>query len=81
MSDIIPLTPNKWVTEKKLTEITGLRSGTIERARKSSWFLGREYLHVSPEGEPNPNSQCMYNTEAINHWIEQQASKQPGAQS
>ncbi|MFU0913001.1 excisionase family protein [Kluyvera intermedia] len=81
MSDIIQLTPNKWVTEKKLTEITGLRAGTIERARKKSWFAGREYMHVAPEGEPNPNSQCMYNTDAINRWIEQQASKQPGAHS
>ncbi|VTN06274.1 Putative excisionase (DUF1233) [Raoultella ornithinolytica] len=39
MSDVIQLVPNKWVTEKKLTEITGLRSGTIERARKNSWFV------------------------------------------
>ncbi|EKZ6391723.1 excisionase family protein [Klebsiella aerogenes] len=81
MREVIQLTPNKWVTEKKLIEITGLRPGTIERARTSSWFLGREYLHISPDGDPNPKSQCMYNTEAINHWIEKQASKQPGAHS
>ncbi|WP_393950179.1 excisionase family protein [Kluyvera intermedia] len=81
MSDIIQLTPNKWVTETKLTEITGLKSGTIERARKKSWFAGREYMHVSPEGTPHKTSECMYNTEAINHWIERQASKQPGAHS
>ncbi|KAA1050607.1 excisionase family protein [Pseudocitrobacter sp. 73] len=78
MTDIIQLAPNKWVTEQKLTEITGLKPGTIERARKC-WLIGREYMHISPEGEPKPTSQCMYNTEAINRWIEQQASKQPGA--
>ncbi|WP_312077199.1 excisionase family protein [Leclercia sp.] len=81
MSDIIHLVPNKWVTEQNLIAVTGLRPGTIERARRESWFAGREYMHVSPDGNPKPNSECMYNTEAINHWIEQQASKQPGAHS
>ncbi|MGU3413719.1 excisionase family protein [Enterobacteriaceae bacterium C34A] len=80
MSDIIQLVPNKWVTEKKLTEITGMRPGTIEAARKC-WLVGREYMHVAPDGNPKANSECMYNTEAINHWIERQASKQPGAHS
>lgn len=79
MSAVFKLVPNKWVTEDKLTELTGLRHGTIERARKKSYFAGREYMHVAPEGDPKPNSECLYNTEAINNWIEQQASKQPGA--
>jgi len=81
MSEVIQLVPNKWVTEQNLIAVTGLKRGTIERARRESWFLGREYLHVSPDGEPKPNSEFMYNTEAINLWIEQQASKQPGARN
>ena len=81
MKDNSRLVPNKWVTESLLTELTGWRSGTIERARTKSWFVGREYLHVSPEGEPGKTSQCMYNTEAINQWIESQAKKQPGFHS
>lgn len=81
MSEVIQLVPNKWVTEQNLIAVTGLKRGTIERARRESWFLGREYLHVSPDGEPKPNSECMYNTEAINLWIEQQAFKQPGARN
>jgi hypothetical protein len=47
----------------------------ITRARKSSWLLGREYKHVSPEGEPKPTSECMYNRKAVDAWI--QAQKQP----
>lgn len=79
MSEVIQLVPNKWVTEEKLMQITGLREGTIKRARKSSWMQGRQYLHVSPEGEPKPTSECMYNLAEINVWIERQASNQPGA--
>jgi len=73
----IQLAPNKWVTETVLITITGLREGTIRRARKTSWMQGCEYLHVSPEGEPKPTSECMYNIEAINKWIESQIKKQP----
>ncbi|ELY2562263.1 excisionase family protein [Cronobacter sakazakii] len=79
MPEVIQLTPNKWVTEEKLIAVTGLRPGTIVRARKESWLQGREYLHISPDGDPKPNSECFYNCEAINAWIERQASKQPGA--
>ncbi|NWC63690.1 excisionase family protein [Cedecea sp. P7760] len=79
MSEVIQLVPNKWVTEEKLMQITGLREGTIKRARKASWMQGRQYLHVSPEGEPKPTSECMYNLAEINVWIERQASNQPGA--
>lgn len=75
--NIIQLVPNKWVTEQKLTEITGLRPGTIEASRKKSWLVGREYLHVAPDGIPKENSECMYNIEAINRWIEGQAKRQP----
>jgi hypothetical protein len=47
MSEMTLIVPNDWVTEEKLVEITGLRPGTIERARKKCWMVGREYLHVS----------------------------------
>lgn len=71
------LQPNKWVTESVLKAVTGLRSGTIERARSQSWLMGREYLHVAPDGTPKENSECMYNLDSINRWIEAQAKRQP----
>ncbi|MCM2366696.1 excisionase family protein [Proteus sp. FZP2095] len=77
MDDLTQLMPNKWVTETVLVAITGMKPGTIKRARESSWAIGREYIHVSPEGEPKPNSECMYNHQAINTWIERQIKKQP----
>ncbi|WP_312626702.1 excisionase family protein [Scandinavium sp.] len=78
MENVIQLTPNKWVTESLLIALTGLRPGTILRARKTSWMVGREYVHMSPEGAPKPTSECLYNREAIDRWIETQISKQPG---
>ncbi|MCF1958291.1 excisionase family protein [Proteus columbae] len=77
MDNLTRLMPNKWVTEPVLVAITGMKPGTIKRARESSWVIGREYIHVSPEGEPKPNSECMYNHQAINTWIERQIKKQP----
>ncbi|WP_370556697.1 excisionase family protein [Edwardsiella tarda] len=62
-------------------EITGLRSGTIIRARKESWLVGREYVHISPDGIPKDNSECMYNRHAIDRWVASMASRQPGARS
>lgn len=73
---IVQVVPNKWVTESLLKVVTGLRSGTIERARSQSWLVGREYLHVAPDGIPKENSECMYNLDAINRWIESQAKRQ-----
>lgn len=81
MNEASFVVPNEWVTEQKLTEITGLRHGTIEVARKKSWLLGREYLHVAPDGDPKPNSECMYNRKAIDQWIESLKKKQPGART
>lgn len=78
MEPIIQLMPNKWVTEQKLIDLTGLRPGTIMRARRESWMAGREYMHISPDGNPKANSECLYNRDAINNWIERQAAKQPG---
>jgi len=75
----LQLTPNKWVTEDLLIATTGLRPGTIKRAREKAWLQGKEYLLFSPEGEPKPNSECMYNRQAIDEWIEKQAMNQPDA--
>ncbi len=36
MSEVIQLVPNKWVTEQNLIAVTGLKRGTIERARRES---------------------------------------------
>lgn len=75
MQTIIQIEPNEWVSEDLLMAVTGMKRGTITRARKSSWLLGREYKHVSPEGEPKPTSERMYNRKAVDAWI--QAQKQP----
>lgn len=40
MSEMTLIVPNEWVTEEKLVEITGLRPGTIERARKNAGWSG-----------------------------------------
>jgi len=75
MSDVVLLVPNDWVCENVLIAVTGLKPGTILRARKECWMVGREYLHVSPDGVPKKNSECMYNRKAVDAWI--QAQKQP----
>ena len=79
MQTIIQVEPNEWVTEQLLIAVTGLKPGTIARARKNSWLLGREYKHVSPDGEPKPTSECMYNRKAVDQWVESMSKKQPGA--
>ena len=79
MSNVIQLAPNEWVCESVLIAVTGLKPGTITRARKESWMLGREYLHISPDGNPKPPSECMYNRKAVDQWIEAQKKNQPGA--
>ena len=52
MENVIQLAPNKWVTEAVLMAVTGMRPGTIKRAREKAWMQEREYLLFSPEGEP-----------------------------
>ncbi|OQP33882.1 excisionase family protein [Pantoea latae] len=79
MENVIQLMPSKWVTEDVLIAITGLRPGTIKRARENCWLQGREYLLFSPVNDPKPNSEAMYNREAIDKWIEAQAQRQPDA--
>lgn len=79
-ADVVWLVPNDWVSEKVLIAVTGLKPGTILRARKECWMVGREYVHVSPDGTPKPSSECMYNRKAVDLWIEAQKKNQPGAQ-
>ncbi|WMX92898.1 excisionase family protein [Escherichia coli] len=76
---IYQITPSEWCAESILIAATGLKSGTIERARRTSWMLGREYIHFSVDGELKPNSECLYNIDAIMRWIKNQ--KQPGAKN
>ncbi|EOX8475804.1 excisionase family protein [Salmonella enterica] len=75
---IYQIAPSEWVTKSLLIATTGIKDGTIERARRKSWLVGREYRHYSPEGTPHSGSECLYNIEAIMRWIKNQ--KQPGAQ-
>jgi hypothetical protein len=78
MSEMTLIVPNDWVTEEKLVEITGLRPGTIERARKNAgWSAGN--ICMSPGRRPKENSECMYNRKAVDQWVESMSKKQPGA--
>lgn len=76
---IYQIAPSKWCTESLLIAQTGLKPGTIDRARRKAWMIGKEYRHYSVEGDPKPNSECVYNIEEIMRWIEKQ--KQPGAKN
>ncbi|HHT0055068.1 TPA: excisionase family protein [Klebsiella michiganensis] len=69
--------PGKWVSEKQLIALKGLTSGMLKNARKLSFMEGREYKHVSAGGEPFDNSQCFYNIDAIDLWIERQSKARP----
>jgi hypothetical protein len=40
MQTIIQIEPNEWVSEDLLMAVTGMKRGTITRARKSSWLMG-----------------------------------------
>ncbi|MFT8077274.1 excisionase family protein, partial [Salmonella enterica subsp. enterica serovar Typhimurium] len=44
---IYQIAPNDWVTDEVLMASTGLKPGTILRARKKAWFVGREYKHMT----------------------------------
>lgn len=75
MQTIIKIETNDWVTEELLITVTGLKPGTIARARKKSWLMGREYRHVASEGDPSIKNECMYNRKAVDAWVASQ--KQP----
>ncbi|EMU5280967.1 TPA: excisionase family protein [Yersinia enterocolitica] len=72
MTNVIQLVPSRWVSEAVLMSITGLKKNTIKTARETSWMEGREYKHVSPDGQPRDNSMCFYNRDEIDRWIERQ---------
>lgn len=72
MSNVLQITPNKWVTEELLMSISGMTKHMIQHARRTTWMEGREYRHVAPDLNPKMNSPIMYNREAIDKWIERQ---------
>lgn len=68
-SEIVLLVPNDWVSEKVLIAVTGLKPGTILQARKECWMVGREYVHVSPDGNRNlPASACTTVKRSMHGW-------------
>ncbi|HFD7119990.1 TPA: excisionase family protein [Serratia marcescens] len=73
MSEVINLTPNKWVSEDILIALTGMTTHMIQHARRTSWMEGREYRHVSADMNPAPNSTIMYNRIEVDNWVERQS--------
>jgi len=69
--------PGEWVAEEQLMALKGIKKGTLKKARECSFMEGREYKHVSFDGEPWDNSPCFYNIKAIDRWIESQKSAKP----
>lgn len=62
----------RWVGEQQLMDLKGIKKGTLKKARECSFMEGREYKHVSFDGEPWDNSPCFYNIEEIDKLIEGQ---------
>lgn len=81
MENVIQLVPGKWVSESLLMAITGLKKNTIKSARDHSWMEGREYKHVSADGQPYDNSMCFYDWKLIEKWIERQPAAIPRRKS
>ena len=77
MSEVVLLVPNDWVSEKVLIAVTG-SSPEPSSARKECWLVGREYVHVSPDGNPKPSSECMYNRKAVDAWVASMKTNSPG---
>lgn len=69
--------PGEWVSEEQIMALKGLKEGTLKNARKKSFLEGREYKHVSADGEPFDNSPCFYNIKAIDRWIASQRPAKP----
>jgi hypothetical protein len=55
----------------------GVERRHFKNARKKSFLEGREYKHVSADGEPFDNSPCFYNIKAIDRWIASQRPAKP----
>lgn len=66
---IYQVAPNEWVTDELLTALTGMKPGTILHARKKAWFVGRKYKHMTFDGKPKSNGECLYHLPTINRWI------------
>ncbi|WP_275937730.1 excisionase family protein, partial [Escherichia coli] len=56
---IYQITPSKWCTERVLIASTGLKPGTIERARRKSWMQGKEYRHYAVVNRPGFPGECF----------------------
>lgn len=69
--------PGEWVSEEQIMALKGLKEGTLKNARKKSFLEGREYKHVSADGEPFDNSPCFYNIKAIDRWFASQRPAKP----
>lgn len=69
--------PGEWVAEEQLMALKGIKKGTLKKARENSFLEGREYKHVSFDGEPWDNSPCFYNIKAIDRWIASQKLAKP----
>lgn len=48
ITPVVQINANEWVTLELLMAVTGLRKGTILRARESAWMNGREYKQIAP---------------------------------
>ncbi|AEW24507.1 excisionase family protein [Escherichia coli] len=72
ITPVVQINANEWVTLELLMAVTGLRKGTILRARDSAWMNGREYKQIAPDGTPKKNSECLYHLPTINTWIKNQ---------
>lgn len=48
ITPVVQINANEWVTLELLMAVTGLRKGTILRARDSAWMNGREYKQIDP---------------------------------
>lgn len=70
MQNVVPLVPNKWVSESLLILLTGLKKSTIKHARDTAWMEGREYKHVSGNGQPGETAPCFYDRELVDDWIQ-----------
>jgi len=81
MENVIQLVPSEWVSESLLMTLTGMKKNTIKTAREKCWMEGREYKHVSADGEPKDNSACFYRLRAVEKWIENQPPALPRAKS
>lgn len=81
MSDIIQLTPNKWVSEEVLMAITGLSKNAIKSARTNSWMEGREYRHYTGNCQSFDNSPILYNRHEVDNWVERQRPAIPRQKS